>query len=166
MIANTMYFWPAAVFVVGSGIDVPLIKPVLEAATTLPVTAPEEPETALARGAALASANAPLFVSSTAAQAYAQDPGTGAIDPFAIAPGYFDVPHSGDGALAYSAVPDDFAEPYTGMHTAATELIAGDYRERRSFGRRRIAGQTWEARPRDVARGCCLATITFPCNRF
>src|ERR1700722_10545241 len=31
---------PAAVFIVGSGIDIPLIKPALEAATTLPVTAP------------------------------------------------------------------------------------------------------------------------------
>ena len=128
---------PDAVFVVGSGIDVPLIKPVLEAATTLPLTAPEEPDTALARGAALASANAPLFVSSTAARAYAQDPGTGAIDPFAVAPGYFEVPgntDSGDGALAYSAVPDDFADAYTGEHNAATELVGADYRERRSFG--------------------------------
>ena len=44
---------PEAVFVVGSGVDIPLIKPALEAATSLPVTAPEEPETALARGAAL-----------------------------------------------------------------------------------------------------------------
>ncbi|WP_419684880.1 DUF7159 family protein, partial [Mycobacterium avium] len=67
---------PDAVFVVGSGIDIPLIKPALEAATTLPLTAPEEPDTALARGAALASAHAPLFASSTAALAYAQDPGT------------------------------------------------------------------------------------------
>ena len=52
---------PGGVFVVGSGMDVPLIKPTLEAATALPVSVPEEPETALARGAALASANAPLF---------------------------------------------------------------------------------------------------------
>ena len=73
---------PDGVFVVGSGIDLPLIKPTLEAATALPVSAPEEPETALARGAALASANAPLFVSSTAARAYAQDPGTGAVLPY------------------------------------------------------------------------------------
>jgi hypothetical protein len=128
---------PDAVFVVGSGIDVPLIKPTLEAATTLPLTAAEEPATALARGAALASANAPLFVSSTAARAYAQDPGTGAIDPFAVAPGYFEIPggtDSGDGALAYSAVPDDFADAYTGEHTAATRLVDVAGRERRSFG--------------------------------
>jgi hypothetical protein len=124
---------PDAVFVVGSGIDVPLIKPALEAATTLPLTASEEPHTALARGAALASANAPLFVSSTAARAYAQDPGTGAIDPFAVAPGYFEFPGTQRGdALAYSAVPDDFADPYTGEHTAATSYV--DAGERRSFG--------------------------------
>src|ERR1700743_3057291 len=100
---------PDAVFVVGNGIDLPLIKPTLEAATTLPLSAPEEPETALARGAALASANAPLFSSSTAALAYAQDPGTGFIDPFAIAPGYFaDAPvEAGEEALAYSAAGDD-----------------------------------------------------------
>jgi hypothetical protein len=128
--AETLETRPGTVFVVGSGIDIPLIKPTLEAATTLPVTVPEEPETALARGAALASANAPLFVSSTAARAYAQDPGTGAVNPLAFAPTYFDVPDHGDDALAYSAVADDF----TGAHTAATELIGADYRERRSFG--------------------------------
>jgi len=62
------------VFVVGSGVDIPLIKPALEAATSLELSVPDEPEMALARGAALASANAPLFASSTAALAYAQDP--------------------------------------------------------------------------------------------
>jgi hypothetical protein len=125
---------PDAVFVVGAGIDIPMIKPALEAATSLPLTVPEEPDTALARGAALASANAPLFVSSTAARAYAQDPFTGAVDPFAIAPGYFEVPESGDDALAYSAVPDDFADAYTGEHTAATSFIGAGHREWRSFG--------------------------------
>jgi hypothetical protein len=125
---------PDAVFVVGAGIDIPMIKPALEAATTLPLTAPEEPDSALARGAALASANAPLFVSSTAARAYAQDPFTGAVDPFAIAPGYFDVPESGDDGLAYSAVSDDFADAYTGAHTAATSFIGAGHRDWRSFG--------------------------------
>ncbi|WP_239645726.1 hypothetical protein, partial [Mycobacterium sp. UM_CSW] len=123
---------PDAVFVMGSGIDIPMIKPALEAATTLPLTAPEEPDTALARGAALASANAPLFASSTAALAYAQDPGTGAIDPFAVAPGYFDMPATADAnALAYSAVADDFDEAYTGEH--ATQLVGAGGRERGSF---------------------------------
>ena len=130
--AETLHTRPDAVFVVGSGIDIPMIKPALEAATTLPLTAAEEPETALARGAALASANAPLFSSSTAALAYAQDPGTGAIDPFAVARGYFDTPAGAD-ALAYSAVPDDVDDLYTGEHAAATALVDGGYRERRSF---------------------------------
>ncbi len=126
---------PDGVFVVGSGIDIPLIKPTLEAATALPVSAPEEPETALARGAALASANAPLFVSSTAARAYAQDPGTGAVLPYAVAHGYYDVPAGADAAdaLAYSAVPDDFADAYTAARTAATGIVGADYPERRSF---------------------------------
>jgi hypothetical protein len=130
--AEAMESQPDAVFVVGSGIDIPMIKPALEAATTLPLTAPEEPHTALARGAALASANAPLFASSTAALAYAQDPGTGAINPFAVAPGYLETADGAD-ALAYSAVPDDFDDPYTGSHTAATQLVGAGYGERRSF---------------------------------
>ncbi|ASW93209.1 hypothetical protein CKJ54_22495 [Mycobacterium marseillense] len=129
--AENMESRPDAVFVVGSGIDIPLIKPALEAATTLPLTAAEEPETALARGAALASAHAPLFASSTAALAYAQDPGTGAINPLAVAPGYFDAPgDAGVDALAYSAVPDDPDDFFTGSQTAATELVAADYRGR------------------------------------
>jgi uncharacterized membrane protein YgcG len=109
---------PDGLFVVGSGVDVAPIKAQLEAATSLLVSAPEEPETALARGAALASANAPLFSSSTAALAYAQDPGTGAIDPYAVAPGYFDVAvdgSSGEQALAYSAVQDEDADAYTAL---------------------------------------------------
>jgi hypothetical protein len=110
---------PQGVLVMGSGVDIPLIKPTLEAATSLPLSAPEQPETALARGAALASANAPLFASSTAALAYAQDPGTGAVNPYALAPGYLAVADAAEGAepdeeaVAYSAVPDDEAAAYT-----------------------------------------------------
>ncbi|MEB4208424.1 DUF7159 family protein [Mycobacterium sp. 94-17] len=130
--AENLQTRPDAVFVVGSGIDIPMIKPALEAATTLPLTAPEEPDTALARGAALASAHAPLFSSSTAALAYAQDPGTGAIDPLAAAPVYFDTPGEADG-LAYSAVPDDLDDFFTGSQTAATALVDSDYQPRSSF---------------------------------
>ena len=122
---------PDGVFVVGSGIDIPMIKPALEAATSLPLSAPEEPETALARGAALASANAPLFSSSTAAVAYAQDPGTGAVNPFVLDAAYFDLPAAatvGRNALAYSAVPD---EPYTGEQIPLTGVA--DAPERRKF---------------------------------
>ena len=101
---------PDGVFVVGCGVDIVPIKPRLDGATTLAVNAPEEPDMALARGAALASANAPLFASSTAALAYAQDPGTGEVDRYAVAPAYLDVSgnaNQGSGALAYSALPHD-----------------------------------------------------------
>ena len=120
---------PQSVFIVGTGVDVAAIKPQLETLTALPVTAAEEPETALAWGAALASANAPLFASSTAALAYAQDPGTGAVDPFAVSPGYLaapDVPFGtelGEEDLAYSAVPDEEAE----VHTVAQDVIAEEH---------------------------------------
>ncbi len=69
------------VFLIGCGADIVSIKPALEAVTSLQVSAPEEPDMALARGAALASANAPLFASSTAALAYALDPATGEMSP-------------------------------------------------------------------------------------
>jgi ABC-type lipoprotein export system ATPase subunit len=75
--ADQMEELPEGVFVVGSGVDIPLIKPALQAATSLPVSAPEEPEIRLALGAALAPANAPLFASSTVAKAYAPNLGTG-----------------------------------------------------------------------------------------
>ncbi|WP_437435952.1 DUF7159 family protein, partial [Mycobacterium avium] len=103
------------VFVVGCGTDIVAVKPALEAASPVPVTGPEEPDMALARGAALASANAPLFASSTAALAYAQDPGTGAVDQYSL-PDYLYVPvgpEPGDDELAYSAVGDEDAESPT-----------------------------------------------------
>ncbi len=112
---------PGGVFVVGSGVDIAPIKPRLEAATRLTVSAPEEPEMALARGAALASANAPLFASSTVALAYAQDPGTGAVNAY-LAPEYLAVHDAAgstgfgeDDLLAYSAVPDEDAEAETAV---------------------------------------------------
>ncbi len=110
---------PEGVFVVGSGVDIAPVKPTLEAATRLMVNAPEEPETALARGAALASANAPLFSSSTAAMAYAQDSFTGAVDPFALSARYLDAPGDAakaDEGLAYSAVADGEAGPLRPSH--------------------------------------------------
>ena len=74
--AQTMKVRPDGVFLVGSGVDIPLIKPALDAATSLSVTAPEEPEMALARGAALASANAHLGAPSTVAIPHLHDPAT------------------------------------------------------------------------------------------
>ena len=95
--AESMKVRPDGVFLVGSGVDIPSIKPTLEAATSLSVTAPEEPEMALARGAALASANAQLGAPSTVAMPY--------VGPGSLA-------ESGPGELAYSAV----AEHKTGVH--------------------------------------------------
>jgi putative ABC transport system ATP-binding protein len=60
---------PEGVFVVGSGVDIPLIKPALEAATSLPVSVPEQPKVALARDAAPASANAQLLNATAALEA-------------------------------------------------------------------------------------------------
>ncbi|OBH51744.1 hypothetical protein [Mycobacterium sp. E2479] len=97
------------VFLIGCGTDIVALKSTVEAATPLPVTGPEEPDMALARGAALASANAPLFASSTAALAYALDPGTGELSLPAISPTYlddWDDADVGTDARAYSAVPD------------------------------------------------------------
>ena len=131
---------PQSVFIVGTGVDVAAIKPQLETLTALPVTAAEEPETALAWGAALASANAPLFASSTAALAYAQDPGTGAVDPFAVSPGYLaapDVPFGtelGEEDLAYSAVPDEEAE----VHTVAQDVISEEHLDHEPERRRLV----------------------------
>lgn len=105
---------PDGLFVVGSGVNVAMIKPELDKASELPVIAPEEPDMALARGAALASAHAPLFTSSTRALAWAQDPGTGELGVGLVSAGYAYVAAgevdynatSGNEPLAYSAVPD------------------------------------------------------------
>jgi len=120
-------------FVVGCGVDIVPIKPAPEAVSRLPVSAPEELDMALARGAALASANAPLFASSTAALAYAQDPGTGEIDPYAVSPGHLEVPirrpgvEFGEADLAYSAAPDEEADAPTGVAEIAEIATEHDF---------------------------------------
>ncbi|CAN5372485.1 hypothetical protein BH11ACT6_BH11ACT6_37530 [soil metagenome] len=76
---------PQGVFVVGSGVAIGAIKLQLESATSLPVSAPDEPEVALARGAALASANAPLFEASTVGLAYDRDGSEGTTAGAALA---------------------------------------------------------------------------------
>jgi hypothetical protein len=85
-----------------SGVDVEMIKAELEAATPLAVSAPTEPKSALAHGAALASAHAPLFDWSTSALAYAQDPGSGAVEPVVPVDDGWDSQRR-----AYSAAPDE-----------------------------------------------------------
>ena len=61
-------------FVVGSGVDITAVKAHLKDLVSVPVIAPEEPQLALARGAALASANAPRYDAATVGLAYSQDP--------------------------------------------------------------------------------------------
>jgi hypothetical protein len=65
---------PQGMFVVGSSVDVTSVKSHLQDLMSMPVIAPEEPQLALARGAALASAKAPRFDTSTIGLAYSQDP--------------------------------------------------------------------------------------------
>jgi hypothetical protein len=117
------------VFIVGCGVDIVALKTALEAATALDVSAPEEPDMALARGAALASANAPLFASSTAALAYALDPGTGEVNPRALSPTYLDVCGNADlgaGALAYSVLDEDVDDEVDGTtHRRRRFALAG-----------------------------------------
>ena len=68
---------PEGMFVVGSGVDVTSVKSHLKDLVSLAISAPEQPELALARGAALASANTPRFDASTVGLAYSQEPEDG-----------------------------------------------------------------------------------------
>jgi hypothetical protein len=65
---------PQGMFVVGAGVDVASVKSHLQDLVEIPVNAPEESGLALARGAALAAASAPIFDASTVGLAYSQDP--------------------------------------------------------------------------------------------
>jgi hypothetical protein len=101
---------------VGCGADVLAMKAAVEAATSLNVIVPEEPDMALARGAALASANAPLFVSSKAALAAS------------LAPTYLEVcgnADGGDGALANNGLEDFAADDGVGIRRRRPFVLAG-----------------------------------------
>ena len=71
-------------FVVGSGVDVTAVKTHLQDLVPVPVIAPEEPQLALARGAALASARAPRYDTSTIGLAYSQVPDGTSLYPMAL----------------------------------------------------------------------------------
>ena len=100
---------PQAVFMVGSGIDVAALKPKIAAGTTLTVHAPEDGALALARGAALAAANAPRFEAETVAVAPGTDVPTVAGIITQRAPVGYMAP------LGYSAMPND-DEPVASDH--------------------------------------------------
>jgi len=76
---------PQGMFIVGSNVDVTAAKAHLTDLVSVPVIAPEEPQVALARGAALASANAPRFDASTVGLAYSLDPDVTTVYPLALA---------------------------------------------------------------------------------
>jgi hypothetical protein len=76
---------PHGIFLVGSGVDVASVKSRLQDLVSVPVVASLEPQLALPRGAALASANAPRFDTTTIGLAYSQDPGETVIHPMALA---------------------------------------------------------------------------------
>ena len=116
---------PQGVFVVGSGVSVAALKLQLESATSLPVSAPDEPELALARGAALASVRAPLFEASTVARAYAQDGDEGPTAGSDYAPGYAAAP----AALAYSEVEPDDEPDFAVVPDAADAAVARQERK-------------------------------------
>jgi hypothetical protein len=78
--AESMEARPDGVFLVGSEVDIPSIKPSLEAATVLSVTTPEEPEMALARGASLAAANAKLGAPRTVSMPAAKTASASAVE--------------------------------------------------------------------------------------
>jgi hypothetical protein len=122
---------PEGVFLVGQGVDTARLKAALESVTPFAVSAPEEPQAALARGAALASANAPLLVLSTGALAYAQDPGTGEVPPYVVHD-YPGVPGPPDGRpVAYSDVPEESADAETALLGEIEGRRAGPARKRR-----------------------------------
>jgi hypothetical protein len=87
MVASLEAQGPVAqgMFVVGSGVDVAAVNAHLQDIVSVPVIAPEEPQLALARGAALASANAPRYDTSTIGLAYSQDPDETMAYPTALA---------------------------------------------------------------------------------
>jgi hypothetical protein len=78
-------FPPQGMFVVGSNVDVTSVKSYLQGRVSVPVIAPMEPQLALPRGAALASASAPRFDTSTIGLAYSQEAGATVFHPMALA---------------------------------------------------------------------------------
>ena len=125
---------PQGLFVVGSGVDAGSVKAHLENLVALPISAPDEPELALARGAALASAHAPVMEASTAGLAYSLDPdGTTAASAYPELAGAATqlAPVSGESAysdaLAYSdevEVPSD-PEPFYEEESRKPFLLVG-----------------------------------------
>lgn len=104
-----------AIYMVGAGVDIVMLRPQLAAATHLPVHAPDDGDLALARGAALAAASTPRYEASTVGMMSSEDTAAG-ITQMAAA-GYM-------APLGYSAVSDeDDADPIS-FETPATDAPA------------------------------------------
>ena len=119
---------PEALFVLGAGVDVASVKSHLEHLVGLPVSAPDEPEMALARGAALASAHAPAFEATTVGLAYSQDPdGPTAGGGYALAGLAPELAPVGDGIDAFDDVapmpPDPERKPFLLVGSALTSVF-------------------------------------------
>jgi hypothetical protein len=65
---------PQGMVIVGSCVELAAVKSTLESLVAVPVIVPEEPDLTLARGAALAAANAAGLEAPTVGLAYSQDP--------------------------------------------------------------------------------------------
>ena len=123
---------PQGMFIVGSGVDVTAVKAHLKDVVSVPVIAPEEPQLALARGAALASANAPRYDTSTVGLAYSQDPDGTTVYPLALADDATTFLGDADSSLDTADIasdPDDVPErskPFLLMGSSLTAIfVAG-----------------------------------------
>ena len=74
---------PQGVVIVGSCVEIGAVKSRLESLVAVPVIVPEEPDLGLARGAALAAANAVGLEAPTVGLAYSQDPDGNEVKLFA-----------------------------------------------------------------------------------
>ena len=118
--AETLATRPDGVFLIGSGVDIAMIKLQLQQATSLAVIVPEEPDTALARGAALASVGASPSALATDAFAFARV--SGAEEDEAVT-----LPR-----VAYSVSPDEEMDaPTTVLETGEEAELGETLRQRR-----------------------------------
>nr|WP_156770742.1 hypothetical protein [Mycobacterium gordonae] len=118
--AETLATRPDGVFLIGSGVDIAMIKLQLQQATSLAVIVPEEPETALARGAALASVGASPTALATDAFAFARVCGAGEDEAVTLP------------RVAYSVSPDEEMDaPTTVLETGEEPEVGETLRQRR-----------------------------------
>ncbi len=123
---------PGSVFVVGSRSAACSVKSSLEKLIGQPVIVPEEPEFALARGAALAAANVPCADASTCGLAYSRDPDElFALDRVPVKPAEADTQAAlfdsiaRDGAGLANHGPDPRVPISFGSVAAATLVVGG-----------------------------------------